>query len=331
MRIAINGFGRIGRLLLRGLYEKDYKDLEIVAINSTSNPSICAHLFQWDSVHGPYKGDVKVTESGFDLGRGEIKVFAERDPGALPWKELGIDIVLECTGDFVGRDAALKHISSGAQKVLISAPAKDPDITIVYGVNHEDLKPEHQIISSASCTTNCLAPVAKVLHETFGLMRGFMTTIHAFTGDQKLVDGTHKDLRRARSAPLSMVPTTTGAAKSVALVLPALKGKLDGTSIRVPVANVSLVDFCFNTEKPISIDSINEAFIQASNTSLKGVLGVNHLPLVSCDFNHNPLSSIVDLAETKVMDSQFGRILSWYDNEWGFALRMLDTAQFMAG
>lgn len=330
MRIAINGFGRIGRLLLRGLYEKDYKDLEIVAINSTSNPSICAHLFQWDSVHGPYQGDVKVTESGFDLGKGEIKVFAERDPSRLPWKELGIDIVMECTGDFVGRDSALKHVSSGAHKVLISAPAKDPDITIVYGVNHEDLKPEHQIISSASCTTNCLAPVAKVLDENFGILQGFMTTIHAFTGDQKLVDGTHKDLRRARSAPLSMVPTTTGAAKSVALVLPALKGKLDGTSIRVPVANVSLVDFCFNTEKSISIDSINEAFTQASQTSLKGVLGVNHLPLVSCDFNHNPLSSIVDLGETKVMNSHFGRILSWYDNEWGFALRMLDTAQFMA-
>lgn len=329
MRLAINGFGRIGRLLLRGIYEGQLKDLEIVAINSTSNAKTCAHLFQWDSVHGPYKGEVKVTESGIDLGRGEIKVFAQRDPSTLPWRALDIDVVLECTGDFVDRDSAEQHLHAGAKKVLISAPAKDPDITIVYGVNHQNLKPEHNLISSASCTTNCLAPVAKVLHETCGIERGFMTTIHAYTGDQRLVDGTHKDLRRARSAGLSMVPTTTGAAKSVALVLPDLKGKLDGTAIRVPVANVSVIDFCFDAIKKTSSEELNNAFTKASETDLKGVLTTNEMPLVSTDFNHNPFSAIVDLSETKVMDGTFGRVLAWYDNEWGFAMRMLDTCAIM--
>lgn len=329
MRLAINGFGRIGRLLLRAIQEYNLKDLEVVAVNSTSNPGVCAHLFKWDSVHGPYKGPVDVTDKGFNLGAGEIKVFAQREPLVLPWGDLGIDLVLECTGDFVSRDAALKHIEAGAKKVLISAPAKDPDITIVYGVNDQDLKPEHRIISSASCTTNCLAPVASVLHKTVGIERGFMTTIHAYTGDQRLVDGTHKDLRRARSAALSIVPTSTGAARSVEIVLPALKGKLDGTSIRVPVANVSAVDFCFDASKSTSIEDLNNAFIEASQNNLKGVLDVNHLPLVSTDFNHNPYSAIVDLAETKVMDGKFCRILAWYDNEWGFSMRMLDTARLI--
>lgn len=335
MRLAINGFGRIGRLLLRGLYEQKldeqkFNDLELVAINSTSNPEICAHLFQYDSVHGTYNGQVNVSKTGFDLGRGEIKVFAQRDPALLPWKELGIDLVLECTGDFVSRESAMKHIQAGSKKVLISAPAKDPDITVVYGVNHAELNPNHLIISSASCTTNCLAPVAKVLHESCGIERGFMTTIHAFTGDQRLVDGTHKDLRRARSATLSMVPTTTGAAKSVALVLPELKGKLDGTAIRVPIANVSLVDFCFDATRSTSKEELNQAFVKASETYLKDVLSTNNLPLVSTDFNHSPYSTIVDLAETKVMDSKFARILAWYDNEWGFAMRMLDIANILS-
>lgn len=329
MRLAINGFGRIGRLLLRAIQEYKLEDLEVIAINSTSNAHTCAHLFKWDSVHGPYKGPIDVTETGFNLGAGEIKVFAQRDPINLPWKDLNIDLVLECTGDFVSRDAAFKHIEVGAKKVLISAPAKDPDITIVYGVNHQDLKPDHHIISSASCTTNCLAPVVSILHKTVGIERGFMTTIHAYTGDQRLVDGTHKDLRRGRSAALSMVPTSTGAAKAVTLVLPALKGKLDGTSVRVPVANVSVIDFCFDATKSTTIEYLNNAFVDASQNEFKDILDVNFLPLVSTDFNHNPHSAIVDLAETKVMDGHFCRVLAWYDNEWGFSMRMLDTARLL--
>ena len=330
VRVAINGFGRIGRLVLRGIIESGRKDIEVVAINDLGSVEANALLLQYDSIHGPFPVKVKSTKSSMNVGRGAIKVFAERNPADLPWKELNIDIALECTGIFTKREQAMLHIEAGAKKVLISAPATDADLTVVYGVNDKKLKKSHKIVSNASCTTNCLAPVAQVLNQLCGIERGYMTTIHAFTGDQRTVDTLHSDARRARSAPLSMIPTSTGAAKAVGLVLPELIGKLDGTAIRVPTPNVSMIDLVFEAKKAVKAEAINEAMIKASKGPLKGVLGICDQPLVSIDFNHNPASSTFDTTQTQIVDGKLVRVLSWYDNEWGFANRMSDTALAMA-
>jgi len=330
IRVAINGFGRIGRLVLRAAYEAGRRDLEFVAINDLGSVEANAHLLKWDSVHGRIPGEVKTRADGFDLGNfGFVKVLAERDPAKLPWRELNIDVVMECTGLFTKRDAAAKHLEAGAKRVLISAPAPDADLTIVYGVNHKALKPEHHIVSNGSCTTNCLAPVAQVLHQTVGIARGYMTTVHSYTGDQPTVDTLHKDMHRARAAALSMIPTSTGAAKAIGLVLPELKGKLDGTAIRVPVPNVSVVDLKFIPGRETSVEEINKAMEHAAQQQLKGILGVTKEPLVSVDFNHNPNSSTFDLTQTQIVDGRLVRVLSWYDNEWGFSNRMADTAVAM--
>ncbi|MGB3808460.1 MAG: type I glyceraldehyde-3-phosphate dehydrogenase [Parvibaculum sp.] len=329
VRVAINGFGRIGRLVLRAIAESGRKDIEVVAINDLGSVEANAHLLKWDSVHGPFPGKIKVTKSSFDLGRGPIKVLAERDPSKLPWKDLGVDIALECTGIFTSKEKASMHLTAGAKKVLISAPADGAEITVVYGVNHKDLKKSHKIVSNASCTTNCLAPVAAVLNKAVGIEQGYMTTIHAYTGDQNTVDTLHSDARRARAAGLSMIPTSTGAAKAVGLVLPELKGKLDGTSIRVPTANVSVIDLVFTAKKKTTAEEVNAAIIAASKTHLKGVLATTDEKLVSIDFNHNPASSTFDLTQTQVIDGRLVRVLSWYDNEWGFSNRMGDTAVAM--
>ncbi len=329
LKIAINGFGRIGRLVLRAIAEQNRDDLEVVAINDLGAVEINAHLFQYDSVHGTYKSPVITTANTMDIGFGPIKVLAEPNPSQLPWKELGVDIVFECSGHFTKRDKAAQHLAAGAKRVLISAPADGADCTVVYGVNHGDLKAEHTVVSNASCTTNCLAPVASVLHKAIGIEHGYMTTIHAYTGDQRLVDTYHSDPRRARASAMSMIPTSTGAAKAVGLVLPELKGKLDGTAIRVPIPNVSLVDFKFTAKRDASIETINDAIESAAAGVLKGVLATVSTPLVSIDFNHNPHSSIFDLSQTQVIDKRFCRILSWYDNEWGFSNRMLDTARVL--
>jgi glyceraldehyde 3-phosphate dehydrogenase len=330
VKIAINGFGRIGRLVLRALAEKGRTDLQVVGINDLGPVKANAHLLKHDSVHGRYPHPISTGDDWMDVGQGRIKVTAERDPAKLPWKELGVDIVMECTGIFTKREQAAKHIEAGAKKVLISAPADGVDLTVVYGVNHDKLLAAHTIVSNASCTTNCLAPVAFVLNEAFGIEKGFMTTIHAYTGDQSTVDTLHKDLRRARAAALSMIPTSTGAAKAVGLVLPELKGKLDGTSIRVPTPNVSLIDFKFTTKRNVTVEEINNAVIAASAGRLKGVLETTAEELVSSDFNHNPASSTFDLTQTQVLEGNFVRVLSWYDNEWGFSNRMSDTAIAMA-
>jgi glyceraldehyde 3-phosphate dehydrogenase len=327
VRVAINGFGRIGRLVLRAAYEAGRRDLEFVAINDLGSVEANAHLLKWDSVHGRFPGEIKTRADGFDLGNfGFVKVLAERDPAKLPWREMRIDVVMECTGIFTKRDAAAKHLEAGAKRVLISAPATDPDLTVVYGVNHKGLKPEHKIVSNASCTTNCLAPVAQVLHQTVGIARGYMTTIHSYTGDQPTVDTLHKDLHRARAAAVNIIPTSTGAAKAIGLVLPELKGKLDGTAIRVPTPNVSLIDLVVSTEKEASAEVINEAMVKASGGALKGVLEISSEPLVSSDFNHNPASSTFDVKQTQVIEGRLARVLAWYDNEWGFSNRMSDTA-----
>lgn len=331
IKVAINGFGRIGRLVLRAIHESGRKDIEVVGINDLGPVETNAHLLRYDSVHGAMPGKVKTKANAIDLGSGWIRVTAERDPANLPWKELGIDVALECTGIFTQRDAAGKHLKAGAKRVLISAPSPDADITVVYGVNHHKLKPSHRIVSNASCTTNCLTPVVFVLHQAFGVERGYMTTIHSYTGDQPVLDTLHKDLYRARAAALSMIPTTTGAAKAVGLVMPELKGKLDGTAIRVPTPNVSLVDFKFVPKKATSKEAINKAILDASRKApLKGILATNDQPLVSGDFNHNPASSTFDLLQTQVLEEKFVRTLSWYDNEWGFSNRMCDTAVAMA-
>jgi glyceraldehyde 3-phosphate dehydrogenase len=285
-----------------------------------------AHLLRFDSVHGPFPGTVKVSDSSIDIGRGPIKVFAERDPSKLPWKDLGIDVLAECTGHFTDRASAEKHIGAGAKRVLISAPATGEDITVVKGVNDNKLAKDQRIISNASCTTNCLATVAYVLSEAVGIERGFMTTVHSYTGDQRLHDTLHSDPHRARAANVSQIPTSTGAAKALGLVLPELKGKLDGTSIRVPTINVSMIDLTFDAKRKTSVKEINDAMVKAANGPLKGVLDTNDLPLVSIDFNHNPASAIFDLTQTQVIDGSFVRILSWYDNEWGFSNRMVDMA-----
>ena len=325
IRVAINGFGRIGRLVLRAMMESGRKDLDIVAINDLGPVETNAHLFRRDSVHGAFPGNVKTKAGAMDVGRGWINVSAERDPAKLPWKDLKIDIVAECTGLFTDREKAMAHINAGAKRVVISAPATNADLTVVYGVNHAKLKKSHKIISNASCTTNCLAPVAAVLHKAIGIEHGYMTTIHSYTGDQPTLDTMHKDLYRARAAALNMIPTTTGAAKAVGLVLPELAGKLDGSSIRVPTPNVSVVDFKFVAKKATTKEKVNEAIVKAANGPLKGILGTNSEPLVSIDFNHNQNSSTFDLTQTQVIDGTFVRVLSWYDNEWGFSNRMCDT------
>ncbi|MHC8509218.1 MAG: type I glyceraldehyde-3-phosphate dehydrogenase [Rhodospirillales bacterium] len=329
IRVAINGFGRIGRLTLRAIIESKRKDIQVVAVNDLGSVKDNAHLINFDSVHGPLNPPVTVKGGKMVIGGKTIEVLAERDPAKLPWKKLKIDIAMECTGLFTSREKASAHLKAGAKKVLISAPANDADLTVVYGVNHAKLKKSMKIVSNASCTTNCLAPVADVLNKEIGIKRGFMTTIHAFTGDQRTVDTLHSDLRRARAASASMIPTSTGAAKAVGLVLPELAGKLDGTSVRVPTPNVSLIDLTFDAAKKTTAEAVNKAVVKAAKGRLKGVLGVNDRPLVSIDFNHNPNSSTFDLTQTQVIDGTFVRVLSWYDNEWGFANRMGDTAAAM--
>ncbi|MEK7245017.1 MAG: type I glyceraldehyde-3-phosphate dehydrogenase, partial [Pseudomonadota bacterium] len=319
VRVAINGFGRIGRLVLRAILESKRDDIQVLGINDLGSAEANAHLLRYDSVHGRMPAEVKVKGDVMTVGSSAIKVIAERDPAKLPWKKLGVDVALECTGLFTERKSAAAHLSAGAGKVLISAPADGVDLTVVYGVNHHKLTRAHTVVSNASCTTNCLAPVAYVLNEAFGIEKGYMTTIHAFTGDQRTVDTLHKDPRRARAASLSVIPTSTGAAKAVGLVLPELAGKLDGTAIRVPIPNVSVVDFTFLARKKTTVEAVNAAMIKAAKGRLKGVLGLNDEPLVSIDFNHCPYSSMFDLTQTQVVAGDFVRVLAWYDNEWGFS------------
>jgi glyceraldehyde 3-phosphate dehydrogenase len=326
VKVAINGFGRIGRNILRSMVENRRTDLQLVAINDLTAPKTNAHLFKYDSVHGRFHGDVKLEGDMMDVGMGPFKVLAERDPSKLPWGALGVDVVLECTGIFSDKEKAAVHLAAGAKKVLVSAPSKGADITVVYGVNHDKLNVSHQVISNASCTTNCLVPVAKVLNDLCGIQSGYMTTIHSYTNDQRILDLPHEDLRRARAAAVSMIPTTTGAAKAVGLVLPELAGKLDGSSIRVPTPNVSVIDLCFIPQRETSVEEINAAMTRAALQELKGILAVTSEPVVSVDFNHDPHSSTFDLTQTQIVDGRLVRVLSWYDNEWGFSCRMCDTA-----
>ena len=332
VRVAINGFGRIGRLVLRAIIENSKSDIQVVGINDLGSVQDNAFLLKYDSVHGPFPAPIKVDGDTMDVGQGPIRITSERDPSKLPWKELNVDIAFECTGIFTTGDKAGAHLTAGAKKVLISAPGTDIDLTTVYGVNHDKIQAGHRIISNASCTTNCLAPVAKVLHEAIGIEAGFMTTVHAYTGDQSLVDTLHKDPRRARAAAMSMIPSTTGAAKAVGLVLPELAGKLDGTSIRVPTPNVSMIDLKFIAKRDTTVQEINEAIKRAAsgNDPLAQVLNAVDEPCVSIDFNHNPASSSFDLTQTQVVSGKLVRVLSWYDNEWGFSNRMSDTARIMA-
>ena len=330
VRVAINGFGRIGRLALRAACEAKRRDLKVVAVNDLGSVDMNAYLLKHDTTHGPFPGNVRVTKSGINIGTGTIQVFAERDPTKLPWGKLEIDVVLESTGLFTKRGDAAKHIEAGAKRVLISAPATEEDLTVVYGVNDHKLRKTHSVVSNGSCTTNCLVPVAAVLDKAVGIGQGYMTTIHAYTGDQRLLDTLHSDPRRARSAAQSMIPTSTGAARAVGRVLPELDGKLDGTAIRVPTDNVSIVDFKFVAKRKTTVDEINTAIMRASRTNrLKGILAVNDEPLVSSDFNHNPASSIFDLTQTQVVDGKLCRVAAWYDNEWGFSNRMIDVAVAM--
>ena len=333
IRIAINGYGRIGRNILRAHYEgKKKHDLEIVAINDLGDAATNAHLTKYDTAHGRFPGSVSVEGEFMIVNRDKIKVCAQRNPAELPWKELGVDVVFECTGLFTSKAKCSDHLKAGAKKVIISAPGdKDVDATVVYGVNHKVLKSAHTVISNASCTTNCLAPMVKVLHDRIGVVNGLMTTIHAYTNDQVLTDVYHKDLRRARSATMSMIPTKTGAAAAVGLVLPELNGKLDGFAMRVPIINVSVVDLSFIAKRATSVDEVNDALKKASETDLKGILEYNTDPLVSIDFNHNPASSIFDATLTKVSEGTLVKVCSWYDNEWGFSNRMLDVAVAFAG
>ena len=330
VKVAINGFGRIGRNILRGIVESGRKDIQVVAINDLGPVETNAHLLRFDSVHGRFPADVKVEGEFLVVDGQKIRVTAIKDPATLPHKELGVDIALECTGIFTSKDKASAHLTAGAKRVIVSAPADGADLTVVYGVNHDKLTRDHMVISNASCTTNCLAPVAKVLHDAVGIEKGFMTTIHSYTNDQPTLDQMHKDLYRARAAALNMIPTSTGAAKAVGLVLPELNGKLDGSSIRVPTPNVSVVDFKFVAKKTTTKEEINEAIKRASEQELKGILGTTDQPNVSSDFNHDPHSSVFHLDQTKVMEGNFVRVLSWYDNEWGFSNRMADTAVAIA-
>lgn len=331
VKVAINGFGRIGRLVARAILERPDCGLELVAINDLADAKANALLFKRDSVHGPFPGDVSAEGDTMTVNGKAIRVTKERDPANLPHGELGVDIALECTGFFTDAESAGKHLAAGAKRVLISAPAKGVDLTVVYGVNHDKLTADHTIVSNASCTTNCLAPVAKVLHESVGIERGLMTTVHAYTNDQKILDQIHSDMRRARAAGMSMIPTTTGAARAVAEVLPELKGKLDGSAIRVPTPNVSLVDLTFTPKRDTSVEEINSLLKAASEGALKGVLAFSDEPLVSIDYNHCPASSTIDSLETSVLEGKLVRVVSWYDNEWGFSNRMVDTAGVIAG
>jgi glyceraldehyde 3-phosphate dehydrogenase len=329
VRVAINGFGRIGRNVLRAIAEGGRRGITVVAINDLAPPETNAHLLRFDSVHGRFPGDVKVEGDTLDCGLGPIKVTAIKDPAQLPWKELGVDIALECTGLFTSKEKASAHLAAGAKRVLVSAPADNVDLTVVYGVNHDKLTRDHAVVSNASCTTNCLAPVAKVLNDAVGIDKGFMTTVHAYTNDQPSHDQFHKDLYRARAAAISMIPTSTGAAKAVGLVLPELAGKLDGVAIRVPTPNVSVVDLKFVARRSTSKDEINGAVRRAAEQQLKGILGYTDRPNVSIDFNHDPRSSVFHMDQTKVLDGTLVRVMSWYDNEWGFSNRMIDTAVAM--
>ncbi|MGN6310343.1 MAG: type I glyceraldehyde-3-phosphate dehydrogenase [Xanthobacteraceae bacterium] len=329
VRVAINGFGRIGRNVLRAIYESGRKDIEVVGINDLGPVETNAHLLRFDSVHGRFPHEVKVEGDSIVIGSNKIKVTAERDPSKLPWKDLGVDIAMECTGIFTAKDKASAHLTAGAKRVLVSAPADGADMTVVYGVNHDKLTRDHLVVSNGSCTTNCLAPVAKVINDLVGIETGFMTTIHAYTGDQPTLDTMHKDLYRGRAAAMSMIPTSTGAAKAIGLVLPELKGKLDGVAIRVPTPNVSVVDLKIVAKKETTAKDINEAMKRAASQELKGILGTTDQPNVSIDFNHDPHSSTFHLDQTKVMNGTLLRVLSWYDNEWGFSNRMGDTAVAM--
>jgi glyceraldehyde 3-phosphate dehydrogenase len=330
LRVAINGFGRIGRLVLRSIHEHGRRDIEVVAINDLGPVETNAHLLRYDSVHGRFPGTVTVNGDSIDLGAGPIKVTAIRDPSQLPHNDLGVDIAFECTGIFTSKEKASAHLAGGAKRVLVSAPCDNADKTIVYGVNHDVLTADDVVVSNASCTTNCLAPVAKVLNDLFGIERGYMTTVHSYTNDQPSLDQMHKDLYRGRAAAVSMIPTSTGAAKAVGLVLPALKGKLDGSSIRVPTPNVSVIDLKVVPGRDTTVEEVNDAIRAAANGPMKGVLAVTDEPLVSIDFNHISASSTVAIPQTQVIDGKLVRVLSWYDNEWGFSTRMADTALAMA-
>jgi len=328
-KVAINGFGRIGRLVLRGIIESGRTDIEVVGINDLGDAEMNGYLLRRDSVHGPLKADVSAEDGAIVVNGKRIAVSAERDPAALPWASLGVDIALECTGLFTAREKAALHLAAGAKKVLISAPGKESDLTVVYGVNHDKLEASHDIVSNASCTTNCLAPVAKVMNDSFGITKGYMTTIHAYTGDQRILDALHSDPRRARAAGLSMIPTSTGAAKAVGLVLPELQGKLDGSAVRVPTPNVSVVDLKFVPGKATTVEEVNAAIKAAAEGPMKGVLAYVDEPTVSIDYNHDAHSSSFDATQTQVMGGDFVRVVSWYDNEWGFSNRMADTAVAM--
>ena len=326
LRVGINGFGRIGRILFRAGFDQ----LDIVGINDMGEPKQSAHLLKYDSTHGKYNHDISATDTALVVDGKTISMSRQKDPAQIPWKEWEVDVVLECTGAFKHKEEFLKHIQGGAKRVLVSAPAEGADTTIVYGINHKMYNPQqHQVLSNASCTTNCLAPLAKVLHENFGIEKGFMTTVHSYTNDQRILDAVHKDLRRARSAAVSMIPTTTGAAKAVGQVLPELNGKIDGVSIRVPTPDVSLVDFVVQTKKPVTVDSVNAAFFAAEKGELKSILGCERAPLVSVDFIGDKRSSIVDTLSTMVIDSNMAKVFSWYDNEMGFSQRMVDLALYM--
>jgi len=329
VKVAINGFGRIGRNVLRAIVESGRTDIKVVGLNDLGPVETNAHLLRYDSVHGRYPGEVKVSGDSIDVGTGPIRVTAIKNPAELPWKELEVDIAFECTGIFTSKEKASAHLQAGAKRVLVSAPADGADLTVVYGVNHDKIGKDQVVVSNASCTTNCLAPVAKVLHEAIGIETGFMTTIHSYTNDQPSLDQMHKDLYRARAAALSMIPTSTGAAKAVGLVLPELKGKLDGVSIRVPTPNVSAIDFKFNAKRATNVDEVNAAMKAAAAQQMKGIITIIDAPLVSHDFNHDPHSASFCLDQTKVIDGKFVRVMAWYDNEWGFSNRMLDTAVAM--
>ena len=326
IRVAINGFGRIGRNILRAIVESARNDIIVVGVNDLGPVETNAHLLRYDSVHGKFPADVNIRDNNLDVGQGPIKVTSIRDPKDLPWKELDVDVAMECTGIFTSREKASMHLDAGAKRVLVSAPASDVDLTVVYGVNHQKISKGHLVISNASCTTNCLAPVAMALNNGVGINQGFMTTIHSYTGDQPTLDTMHSDLYRSRAAAGNMIPTSTGAAKAVGLVLPELNGKLDGVSVRVPTQNVSVVDFKFNASRSTSVDEINNIIKESANGELNNILGFTDEPLVSSDFNHDSRSSIFHMDQTKVMDNTFVRVLSWYDNEWGFSNRMSDTA-----
>jgi glyceraldehyde 3-phosphate dehydrogenase len=326
VRVAINGFGRIGRNIVRAIYESGRTDIDVVAVNDLGPVETNAHLLRYDSVHGRFPRDVEVNGDMISVGKEKFKVLAVKDPSQLPWKDLGVDIALECTGIFTAKDTASAHLTAGAKRVIVSAPSDGADLTVVYGCNHDKITKDHMVISNASCTTNCLAPVAMVLNNAIGIEKGFMTTIHAYTGDQPTLDTMHKDLYRARAAAMSMIPTSTGAAKAVGLVLPELKGKLDGVSIRVPVPNVSVIDFKFVAKRNVTVEEVNEILVAAANGPLKGILAYTNEPLVSIDMNHNPASSTFALDQTKVIEGNLVRVMSWYDNEWGFSNRMADTA-----